>query len=352
MTNWLKKIALATSVLGATTVSSVAYVFRKELATLKSVQRIASGLFEMTYHGDYGLEKFLQTGARTDAELIHFVTRNVMKGFPVTLAIPDLSCTTFRAKHSDAGYLFGRNFDLAQGPTLVMHTTPPNGYASVAITHLPFLGFANDDSLKGMHNRITTLAAPYVPMDGMNEKGLAIGILLLPDTPTAQERGNIPIMCTTAIRLVLDQAATVEEAIALMARYDMHDSAASAYHYQIVDATGASAIVEYVNQEMVVLRHKTNRQAATNFYQHPSKTTFGYGHERYGKVMDKLGAKNDTLTPAEAMQLLADVKLVGEADPFSNQPAWTLWSAVYELDKRSVTLAAHRNYNTLHTFTI
>ena len=136
-----------------------------------------------------------------------------------------------------------------------MHTAPPNGYASIAITHLPFLGFADDDSLKGMHNRITTLAAPYIPMDGMNETGLAIGILLLPDTPTAQNRGNIPIMCTTAIRLVLDKAATVDEAIALMAQYDINDSAASAYHYHIVDASGQSAIIEYIDNEMQVLRH-------------------------------------------------------------------------------------------------
>lgn len=352
MTNWFKKVALATSIVGATAISSVAYVFRKELATLKSVQRLAPGLFEMHYQGDYGLDKFLQTGARTDAELIHFVTRHLMKGFPVSIAVPDLSCTTFRAKKENDGFLFGRNFDLTQGPTLVMHTAPPNGYASIAITHLPFLGFADDDSLKGMHNRITTLAAPYIPMDGMNETGLAIGILLLPDTPTAQNRGNIPIMCTTAIRLVLDKAATVDEAIALMAQYDINDSAASAYHYHIVDASGQSAIIEYIDNEMQVLRHPTNRQAATNFYQYPSKNMHGYGHDRYGKVMDKLAAHNDVLTPAQAMTLLSDVTLVADVDVFSNQPAWTLWSAVYELDQRSVTIAAHRNYDNLYTFTL
>ncbi|WP_108308425.1 C45 family autoproteolytic acyltransferase/hydolase [Metalysinibacillus jejuensis] len=351
MTNWLKKVALATSIVGATAVSSVAYVFRKELATLKSVKRLSPSLFEMHYQGDYGLDKFLQTGARTDGELIHFVTRHLMKGFPVSIALPDLSCTTFRAK-SETGYLFGRNFDLAQGPSLIMHTAPSNGYKSIAITHLPFLGFADDESLNGMHNRLTTLAAPYIPMDGMNEMGLAIGILLLPDTPTAQNRGNIPIMCTTAIRLVLDKAATVDEAIALMAQYDMHDSAASAYHYQIVDASGQSVIIEYINNEMHVLRHKTHRQAAANFYQHPSKNMHGYGHDRYGKVMDLLTQKNDVLTKEEAMDLLSRVAVDGEVDPFSHKPSFTLWSAVYELDKRSVTVAANRNYDEVYTFTL
>lgn len=347
-----KRIATGAGILGAVATGTAAYVFRKELVTLNSIQKLSNqGLFEMTYAGDYGLDEFLRVGARTDAELIQFVTKRLLKGLPIKIDVPDLSCTTFRAKSSEGGYLFGRNFDLELGPSMIVHTNPPNGYSSVSMTHLPFLGLPDIESIKGT-NKVLTLATPYIPMDGMNEKGLAIGILLLPDTPTAQQRGKVPIMCTTAIRMALDKAATVDEAIALFEKYDLNDSASSAYHYHVTDAEGNSAIIEYIDNEMHVLRHENNRQAATNFYQHPAKNSLGYGHDRYGKVMDKLATNHDVLTAEEAMALLEDVKLVEDIDVFSHKPAWTLWSAVYHNNKGRVEIASQRNYNDIFVISL
>ena len=84
---------------------------------------------------------------------------------------------------------------------------------------------------------MVTLAAPYAPLDGMNEKGLAVGVLLIDTTPTNQNTKKVDITTTTAIRMMLDKAKNVDEALALLSSYDMHSSANSCYHFQICDAS-------------------------------------------------------------------------------------------------------------------
>lgn len=84
-----------------------------------------------------------------------------------------------------------------------------------------------------MKRKIITLAAPYAPLDGVNEKGLAVAVLRIGDEPTNQDTGRTDITTTTAIRLMLDKAANVDEALELLAQYDMHSSAGSCYHFQL-----------------------------------------------------------------------------------------------------------------------
>ena len=68
-------------------------------------------------------------------------------------------------------------------------------------------------------------------MDGVNEKGLAAAVLMLPgERPPEPDTGRTPIQTTLAVRLVLDRAATVDEALALLERYEMHHAIGSAFH--------------------------------------------------------------------------------------------------------------------------
>ncbi|MDQ3543460.1 MAG: carcinine hydrolase/isopenicillin-N N-acyltransferase family protein [Actinomycetota bacterium] len=69
------------------------------------------------------------------------------------------------------------------------------------------------------------------------------------------------------MRLVLDNAATVEEAIGVLEQYNLDFTRAPALQYLIADAGGASAVVEFVDGEMVVIRAATSWQALTNFRQ-------------------------------------------------------------------------------------
>ena len=66
------------------------------------------------------------------------------------------------------------------------------------------------------------------------------------NVPTNQENGRPDITSTVLLRVILDYAATVEEAVAIAEKYDMHDSANSSFHYMISDANGKSAVLEYI----------------------------------------------------------------------------------------------------------
>ena len=127
---------------------------------------------------------------------------------------------------------------------LFVRTAPEDGYRSISMVNLSYIGFGEGKLPTSLLDSLLTLAAPYVPLDGLNEKGLAVGVLLIDTEPTDQQTDKPDITTTTAIRLLLDRAATVDEALALLSQYDMHASANSCYHFQIADAAGRAVVVE------------------------------------------------------------------------------------------------------------
>ncbi len=236
---WLLRAVGCLAALALIIVTGGAVLFRNELKTLDSLKKIDDNvLYTMKYEGDYGFDDFLKVGASTDGELVKFVTERLLKGIPLEFSIPDLGCSTFSAQTEDGDQIFGRNFDLTYSPALFVETEPENGYRSLSTVNLAFLGFGEDKLPETFKEKIITLAAPYAPLDGINEKGLTVAVLRIGDEPTNQDTGKVDITTTTAIRLMLDKAADVEEALALLEQYDMHSSAGSCYHFQISDARG------------------------------------------------------------------------------------------------------------------
>ena len=321
-------------------------LFGRELATLGSIEKVNDyPLYTMTYDGDYGIDEFIaQGGASNDGELIQFVVNRIMKGLPITIDLPDLACSTFNATTPEGDALFGRNFDLSFSPGMLVRTDPADGYASVSMGNLGFLGYGEDKLPEDLVSSLTTLAAPYAPLDGMNEAGLAVGVLLIDTDPTDQQTDKVDITTTTAIRMMLDSCATVDEAVALLEQYDMHSSANSCYHFQIADASGASVVVEYIGNEMSVLEPGdattmgalsgaagVTYQAATNFLLTPGEYDFGHGQDRYETLMSTLSAASGVLAEDEAMDLLAAVAQEPHLNSRGEESA-TQWSVVYNLD--------------------
>lgn len=106
-------------------------------------------------------------------------------------------------------------------------------------------------------------AALYAPLDGMNEKGLAVSVNMIQDAATiAQDTEKPDITTTTAIRLLLNKAATVDEALELLKQYDLHASFGMMIHFAIADNSGRGVAVEYIDNEMVV----SETPVVTNFY--------------------------------------------------------------------------------------
>lgn len=60
-------------------------------------------------------------------------------------------------------------------PALFVRTAPEDGYRSISMVNLSYIGFGEDKLPTSLLDSLLTLAAPYVPLDGLNEKGLGGG---------------------------------------------------------------------------------------------------------------------------------------------------------------------------------
>ena len=211
----------------------VVILFLPELRSLSSIEKVDDyGMYQMVYYGDYGFDEFLKTGAKDDADIEAFVTKRLLKGLPFDLGVTGDGCTAFVTKNEAGEILFARNFDFEYAPSMQLFTKPKNGYASVSTVNLAFAGYSKDNLLDGMNfDSFLTLAGPYLPFDGMNEKGLTMALLAVPEAHPAVDDTKVTLNTTTSIRLVLDKAATVEEAIDLLKQYNIYFSGDVDCHY-------------------------------------------------------------------------------------------------------------------------
>lgn len=343
------RLLIALLVLLLALVGLVYALFHNELATLNTLTHVEDiDLFTMSYQGDYGFDDFLaQGGASSDAGVVDFVIRRLLKGIPVSFELPDLGCSTLAVANGEGGYLFGRNFDMYDSPALLLYTTPDNGYRSVSMVSLSYLGYSASSLPSGIPGSINTMVAAYAPLDGMNEKGLCIGVLLIDTDSTHQDNALPDITTTTAIRLILDKAATVDEALALLAQYDMHSSAGSCYHFAIADATGKSVVVEYIDDELSIV----DSPYATNFLLTPGDYDFGGGHERFAVLEEAYAAHEGVMDADLLMDTLASVKQAPSADD-PTRKSFTQWSCVYDPQNLTVTICYDMDYDTPRTFSL
>lgn len=351
----LKITGISIAVLVGLIVLGVGGLFFGEIRTLLSFKALNDQPFyEMTYYADYGLDEFLEKGAATDDELVSFVTSKILKGVSFEVN-PDGACSTFIATSPEGDDLFGRNFDYVPSIGLIVRTAPENGYESISVVNLNHLGLSQDNMpTKNLMNRIITLAAPYAPLDGMNEKGLAIGVLVIKDGIVHQATGKVPITTTSAIRMILDKAATVDEAITLLEQYDMHSSGDTGYHFQIADAEGNTAVVEYIDNEMHVLTKEEGYTAATNFVLY-NDMNLGSGQDRYEAIKTKQVETGGIMTEDDAMELLLSVPAQGSRviEGLNEEiPSDTQWSCVYNLDDLTLQICTSRDRERVYNYTL
>lgn len=285
-------------------------------------------MYSMTYYGDYGFDDFITQGATNDDDLIQFIQQRLTGKKKVELNVPKSGCTTFIAKEPKGDILFARNYDFPPTPSLVVKTNPKNGYASVSVVDLMALGYSMDNLPKSFAGKLPLLASPYLPFDGMNEKGLAVAILQVPETNLPSDPNKVTLNTTTTIRLLLDKAATVDEAVVLINKYNIYFSINVYCHFFIADSKGESVIVEYCDGKV----HITKENIASNFYACNGVDLDYQGEtptpsERYRTAKQTLMEKDGILTMAEAGSLLCDLGI------YKNNKDILQWSAVYNLQE-------------------
>ena len=197
--------------------------------------------------------------------------------------------------------------------------------------------------------RATQGLANYIISKGGQDKGVAIALLAVPEAQIKNDDQKVTLNSTTMIRLVLDKAADVNEAIDLMKSYNIYFSGDIDCHYLIADSTGKSVLVEYYDNALQVVEADTSYQIASNFIAF-NDLRIGEGYtefERYDTVEETIRNHRNSLSAENAMDLLNEVGVYDTDGTDKLQ-----WSVVYNLTEKTGRIWAHRNTDNLFEFTL
>ena len=386
---WKKVLLRLIAVLAVLIVLAAAGIWgmwHNELGTLLSIEQLRArnddhqdgAVYAMQVKGGFYLDEFVeQGGVKNDDELIAFVTGNITRGLlDIGISAPEIACSSFTAKTEEGDALFARNYDMSKTNTMLVFTEGGEGrHATISTVDLKFLGIDVERGLESLMDRVTCLAAPYAPLDGINDAGVSCGIYMTyqggeTTVATNQDTDKPDFTSTTLLRLILDYADSVEEAVEIASSYDLHDSAMTSYHYMVADSTGRSAVLEWTagtdatdndgaartlkvvysddDADIGPREAASSWQVVTNFVLQP-----GYydgcgeedkkGADRYDLLYEELGKTDGVVTDENgAMDILAAVGRRGWDNDDKN--SLTVHSAVYNLTDKSLLWVSNENY--------
>jgi len=315
---------------------------QKTLASLKKINDFP--FYTLHFEGDYGFESYLKA---LHAQTFPLKDLIVDPSDPAILDQPFLgissapfACTVFSARTPKNEFLLARNFDWYLHPILLLFTDPPNGYASASMVDISYLGVDRGTDLLTASNAEVLLRAPFLPFDGMNERGLAVGMMAVAHSEgfINGEKGTLDSL--EVIRLLLDYASTVDEAITLMRQYNLDFGQGPAIHYLIADAEGDSVVVEYIDGKLHLTRSQKSWQISTNFLF--SEIPLDQAQDicwRYKTADLALASSSGVVTSSEALAILERVSQEG-----------TIWSTIYNQTSAEILVAIGREFGRIYPF--
>lgn len=161
--------------------------------------------------------------------------------------LPAAACTTFCARGPD-GLVFGRNYDFFTGEAMVL-TNGRGVEKASTLARQPAHWTSKYGSVTfnqfGRDN----------PMGGVNERGLVVELMELPETryPDPDSRPALGVL--EWIQYVLDNFASVDEAVAGAKRVRIGTRMGN--HYLLADRSGDVAVIEFLGGRMIVRRGDT-----------------------------------------------------------------------------------------------
>ena len=302
--------------------------------TLRSLEKLTDHpLYVMHYYGSYQGVAY-STAPNRDAER------------------PAWACTLFAAMGDPSSPVYGRNFDWPRHPALILIAEPPDAFASVSMVDLSFL--TAEDVWQEIHllppERLSLLLeTPLWTFDGMNERGVAVGMAAVQDSEMPHDESLRTVGSLEVMRRVLDSASTVDEAIGIFEHVNIDMTGGPCLHYLVADATGNSALIEFWEGRSHVLRFEAPWACATNY----RLCRFGEAARpgicwRYDTVFDELRDTGGALNAASAMDLLRAAHQGVPDDP----EIGTQWSIVYDMKSGTVELAVGHRYEEIFRFRV
>jgi len=296
--------------------------------TIKSLRKINDFPFYYgKYYGNYKLDDFISGTIKSPKDIVPFFeSLFAEQGIKTKLKFPNqqdigIGCSAFFNNQNRDKAIIGKNFDWKQDPLLLLKTTPAHGYSSLSMVNLNFCDFFNLGSLE--HK---LLLSPYVPLDGMNEKGLVVSMLSVdygasyPIVPEQTTVGDFNI-----IRIILDTCSTLDEAISIFCKYNIKQTGSLPLHYIIANTT-ESCIIEFF-EDKIHIKRDSQINFLTNFLclQKPDNRPATERCSRYELL------KKALKTPYKDTGLRKSKKLLQDLSVYTpeNQLPSTIWSLLY-----------------------
>jgi len=252
-------------------------------------------------------------------------------------------CSIFSASGGDT-IIMGRNWDNQNvGSIIVSLYRPPGGYASVSFCRAIDMGFPLNIDLE----RITSgelgnklLLAPFYAMDGINEHGLAVAVAGVKHTTHGPKSGKEPVFISYLVRKILDHTKNIEEAVILAEDYIpfLLDENSLDGHLFIVDSSGNSVILEYVDNNWKRIYGDTSWQVLTNkLVYNAQDADLRERCWRYRSISESLENAGGRVDWKAGMNILHDVRQNG-----------TTWSVVYSPTTKDIYFSVYQEWDTIY----
>ncbi|MBN2078422.1 MAG: linear amide C-N hydrolase [Spirochaetes bacterium] len=195
---------------------------------------------------------------------------------------------------------------------------------------------------------VTSLFGRRLPFEGMNEAGLYIGQTAVPRTKR-KFSATRPYFSTSIIPRILARCGCADEAIReIEARSVFFGSAVglNMFHFMVADASGASAVIEFI-EDTIVIRKEGPFQLMTNFYlSDPSIRWKNHvegcgGYERFSIAECMLRSMGHP-----TVESCAEVCRAAAMHDFhyEGKTMNTLWTGIYDLARKSARFYLRKNY--------
>lgn len=357
MDSIIKKVIVVVLILLVIAILAFVCTYFSRFQTISTIQKLTSNddynVYQMDVKYNYSIDDVLNCDISDTQSFIDAIVKESLPLLPVHIDAPDFGCSAFSVKDVNNDVLMGRNYDFRNNTSaMIVHCKPKDGYESVAFSALDNISANDADS--SLKNKLACLTLPFSCLDGMNEKGVSIAVLTLDSEPTVQNTDKTNITTSLAIRIVLDKAATTQEAVDLLNQYDMISSAGRDYHFYITDASGDGRVIEYdcnsETRELVATPVRT----VTNFFEiykdkvlpNQKNGIYGHGKDRYDKI-EKIFNENKEYTTDTAWEALKSASQEPkEGDVTSN----TQWSIVYNNTDLSADVVLRRDWDTVISY--
>ena len=295
--------------------------------------------YSMRYCGDDCFDEYLLRGAHSLEDYCAFIETALIRNRENPIGHNNFGCGAFVAQNANSDILFGRNMDCECAIPMLLRLNDNSSYRFLSLVNMAFLDW--DEStydLLEIDSKLT-LATAYSPSDGINEYGFAVAILTDADAIYPKQNDKKTLFDMTLPRLLLSKAKSVEEAIHYTEKYNFFYDVAP-LHYMVADASGHSAVIEFVDGRMVVTKTDKKYLVVTNFtlYGNPTKT--GFGKDRYENIQNTLKKQGGIISEEDALELLKSNVIPGDEQ----------WSAVYNLTKKTLSVTFSGDYENVHRF--